>query len=108
MRIGIILKKGQQRSAVAPGRGAWSISPSALEGQDVDFALGRQLGSAIALAGNEEASLIAWADNLRHLHSPSGLQCEIKGEPGWEVYGRNHGGRMRISINQDALVLIYS
>lgn len=79
-----------------------------LEGQELDFALGRQIGILIALAGNEEAGLISWGDNLRHLHSPSGLQCEIRGEPGWEVYGRNHGGRLRISFNQDALVLIYS
>jgi len=79
-----------------------------LAGQELDFDLGRQLGNAIALAGNEEACLVSWGDNLRHLHSPSNLQCEIRGEPGWEVYGRSHGGRLRISINQDALVLIYS
>jgi len=79
-----------------------------LEGQEIDLALAQQLGKVIALVGNEEAGLICWGDNLRHRHSPSGLHCEIRGEPGWEVYGRNHGGRLRISINHDDLVLIYS
>ncbi|MGE4559854.1 MAG: AF1514 family protein [Desulfobulbus sp.] len=32
----------------------------------------------------------------------------MKGEPGWEVYGRNHGGRLRIAFNQETIVLIYS
>lgn len=45
-----------------------------LEGQEIDLALGQQLGKVIALVDNEEAGLICWGDNLRHLHSPSGLQ----------------------------------
>ncbi|WP_245529414.1 AF1514 family protein [Desulfobulbus propionicus] len=79
-----------------------------IDGIDVDFSLAQRIGQEIAGKENEEAVLIAWSDARNNLHSPHGIQCEIRGEPGWEVYGRTHGGRLRISFNRDALVLIYS
>ena len=79
-----------------------------LEGMDLDFAAVRQFTEILALRENEFATLVAWNDRERNTHSPQCLKCEIKGEPGWEVYGRNHEGRLRISINDDQYVLIYS
>ena len=35
-------------------------------------------------------------------------ECELKGKPGWEVYGENHEGRLRISFDEDRFVFIYS
>jgi len=77
-------------------------------GMALDLALVRKMVEPLALAGDEMASLISWNDRDRGIHSPQCLKCEIKGEPGWEVYGRNHGGRVRISVNDDSFVLIYS
>jgi hypothetical protein len=80
-----------------------------VKGCAVDFETARRM--ALAVAGRdeeEEPMLIAWNDRGRDKHSPGCLQCEIKGAPGWEVYGRNHGGRLRISINNDDYVFIYS
>ncbi|MDD2467710.1 MAG: AF1514 family protein [Desulfobulbus sp.] len=74
----------------------------------LDFSLARSLGDCLAARENEEFTLICWFDSLRKIHSPQCLHCEIKGEQGWEVYGRNHGGRLRISFNQETIVLIYS
>ncbi len=80
----------------------------AVEGVNVDFETVRRMGELIALQENEYATLVAWNDRDGKRHSPQCLKCEIKGEPGWEVYGRNHAGRLRISINEDQFVLIYS
>lgn len=79
-----------------------------IQGEPLDFTLARSLGDCLAGRENEECTLISWFDAMRDIHSPQCLHCEIKGEPGWEVYGRNHGGRLRISFNQETIVLIYS
>ena len=73
-----------------------------------DFDLARKLAESVAEHGREESMLVAWNDQVRNIHSPQCLQCEIKGEPGWEVYGRNHGGSLRVSINNDQYVFIFS
>ncbi len=79
-----------------------------IQGRDIDFETARNLARILAEQDNEMATLVSWNDALRNQHSPQCLQCEIKGEPGWEVYGRNHQGRLRIGINDDAFVFIYS
>ncbi len=79
-----------------------------IQGESLDLDLARAIGKAIACRENEDTSLVCWFDGVRNHHSPQCLHCEIKGEPGWEVYGRNHGGRLRMSFNQETMVLIYS
>jgi len=79
-----------------------------INGCDLDFDLTKQLSECIALRENESALLVSWNDRDNKIHSPQSLQCEIKGDPGWEVYGRNHGGRLRIGFNEDQFVFIYS
>jgi len=76
------------------------------EGYDFDQA--REVARKIAEQDNEFSLLISWCDTVKEKHSPSCLQCEIKGDPGWEVYGRNHEGRLRISFGDDRFVFIYS
>lgn len=73
-----------------------------------DFDMLRKMTEILALEDNEFATLVSWNDRGRGIHSPQCLKCEIKGDPGWEVYGRNHEGRLRISVNDDAFVFIYS
>ena len=74
----------------------------------LDFEQAKQIAELLALRDNEFATLVSWNDREKNIHSPQCLHCEIKGAPGWEVYGRNHEGRLRISINDDAFVFIYS
>jgi hypothetical protein len=77
-------------------------------GYAVNFTQARQMAEMLALRDNEFATLVSWNDREKRVHSPQCLKCEIKGDPGWEVYGRNHGGRLRISFNDDSFVFIYS
>ncbi len=77
-----------------------------LTGMAIDFETARAMAALIAGQGGEETTLISWCDRERGIHSPQCLKCEIKGEPGWEVYGRNHGGRLRIALQEDRFVFI--
>lgn len=79
-----------------------------ISGYAISFEQARQTAELMALRDNEFATLVSWCDRKKNVHSPQCLKCEIKGEPGWEVYGRNHEGRLRISFNDDTFVFIFS
>ena len=79
-----------------------------IKGYTIDFDQARAMAELLAMKENEFATLVSWNDREKNVHSPQCLKCEIKGDPGWEVYGRNHQGRLRFSFNDDAFVLIYS
>ncbi len=66
--------------------------------------------AAYALAGGDEEDpmLMSWFDQLTGKFSPSCCKCDIKDGPAWEIYGKNHGGRLRISVNNDRYVFIYT
>jgi hypothetical protein len=72
------------------------------------FDQARAVAELLAIQDNELATLVSWNDRDKNVHSPQCLQCEIKGVPGWEVYGKNHEGRLRISFNSNTFVFIYS
>ena len=80
----------------------------AITGADLDFEMARSMAKIIAQQGNAETDCLAWSDARRQSHSPGCVQCEIKGKPGWEVYGENHGGRLKIIFNDREYVFIYS
>jgi len=79
-----------------------------IEGYILDFDQARETGRIIAEKENDFATLVSWCDREKGKHSPCCLKCELKGEPGWEVYGRNHEGRLRISFDEDRFVFIFS
>jgi len=79
-----------------------------INGYEVSFDQAREIGRIMAEEGNDFATLVSWCDRDKGVHSPCCLKCEFQGEPGWEVYGRNHEGRLRISFDDDRFVFIYS
>ncbi len=79
-----------------------------VQGYELDFDQAREVGRIIAEKENDFATLVSWSDREKGKHSPCCLKCEIKGDPAWEVYGRNHEGRLRISFDDDRFVFIYS
>lgn len=79
-----------------------------ITGYTVDFEQAREMARLMAEKDNDFATLVSWNDRDKGIHSPQCLKCEIKGDPGWEVYGRNHDGRLRISFDDERFVFIYS
>ena len=77
-------------------------------GYVLDFEQAKTVARIIAVQGNEFTTLVSWCDCKKGVHSPQCLQCEIRDEPAWEVYGRNHEGRLRISFDDDRFVFIFS
>jgi hypothetical protein len=80
----------------------------AITGVELDFEVVRKMAGLIAQRENAETDCVAWADARQNRYSPSHVECEINGKPGWEVYGENHGGGLKISFNQGEYVFIYS
>ena len=79
-----------------------------LEGLEPVFEDYREITRILAEQENRETMLVAWSDKKRNTHSPSCVRCQVGEVPGWEVYGRNHEGRLRISVNNDEYVFIYT
>ncbi|NIA04717.1 MAG: hypothetical protein GWP11_01950 [Proteobacteria bacterium] len=80
----------------------------AIKGVKLDYNQAKRIAEIMALRDNESTMLVSWFDREQGTHSPQCLRCELEGAPGWEVYGRNHEGRLRISFNDDQFVFIYS
>lgn len=68
----------------------------------------QRIGQLIAEHDNPEAIVISRFNRLANACSPCCLKGEIGHKPGWEVYGENHGGRLKISINDGDYVFIFS
>lgn len=68
----------------------------------------RDAAYALACEDDHEPMLMSWFDRETGKFSPSCCQCDIKDGPAWEIYGLNHNGRLRISVNDDRFVFIYS
>ncbi len=76
-------------------------------GMKPDYDLAARLATAVAENILDQPMLLCWNDRDRDRHSPGGVMCEIKGQPGWEVFGETRGGQLRVSINKDDYVFIY-
>ena len=80
----------------------------AITGVNPDFEMAKSMARIIAMQENAETDCLAWSDVRQGRQSPAAAQCEIKGRPGWEVYGESHGGRLKISFNDGEYVFIHS
>jgi len=82
-----------------------------LDGTSLTFEQARELAECAARAGTadpESVMLISWCDRRRQVHSPQCLKCTLHDRPAWEVYGATHGGRVRVSVDDDEYVFIFS
>lgn len=73
-----------------------------------DFDTARKVSGALAKSYNPEASLMAWYDKKQNKHSPSEVECNAEGLPGWEEYGRHHGGQKKVVFGDQDYVFIYT
>lgn len=79
-----------------------------LKGDGLSWDAARDAAYEYACRGGEDPMLMAWFDRRRGKFSPSCCKCDIMAGPAWEIYGINHGGRLRISVNDDLYVFIYT
>lgn len=79
-----------------------------VNGYTLTFEQAKEMARLIAEEDNEFATLVSWGDRDKGVHSPCCLKCELHGDPAWEVYGRTHEGRLRISFDDERFVFIYS
>jgi hypothetical protein len=79
-----------------------------ISGEDPTLEEATAKARQIAAEENQETDLISWFNRRTNKHSPSCVHCEIGCRPGWEVYGENHGGRLRIEVNNGEYVFIFS
>jgi hypothetical protein len=77
-----------------------------IHGIPIDFETCRNLALALARKANPDSSLMAWYDGQSKQHSPSLVKCDGDDAPGWEEYGKNHGGTLRMSFNNGGYVFI--
>ncbi len=79
-----------------------------IDNMELDYDSAQKISRILAEKDNEPVMLISWFDKKRKKHSPAAVHCEINGREGWEVYGENHQGRIKITINDRDYVFIYS
>jgi hypothetical protein len=70
-----------------------------INGIDVDFETSQEIAELIARKSNPESIVLAWHDKRQKKHSPAAVQCDTEEFSGWEEYGRHHGGKWEIDIN---------
>ena len=68
----------------------------------------QKIGQLIAERDNPETIVISRFNRLANACSPCCLKGKMGHKSGWEVYGENHGGRLKISINDGDYVFIFS
>lgn len=94
-------------SIVSPTQEMQDVALS-IVGFDLNWDLARDLAYRLAAQDNEDPMLVSWFDASTGKFSPSCCKCQIQDGAAWEVYGKNHGGRYRISVNDDTYVFIYT
>lgn len=76
---------------------------------DIDFESARAEARRNAEKSNPDAEIISWHNRDANTQSPCCLRCEYDdGTPAWEMYGRNHGGRLKVVVNNGQYVFILS
>lgn len=68
----------------------------------------RGMALIIAEQGNPEAMAVSRFNRRANACSPCCLKDDLGGKPGWEVYGENHGGRLKITVNDGEFVFVFS
>jgi hypothetical protein len=68
----------------------------------------QQIAQIIAQRDNPETICISRFNRPANACSPCCLKQKIGNKPGWEVYGENHGGRLKVTVNEGDYIFIFS
>ena len=79
-----------------------------ISGEPVRQAQAQKIGQVIAESENPDTIVISRYNKITNACSPCSLKGNLGDRPGWEVYGENHGGRLKITINAGEYVFIFT
>ena len=79
-----------------------------LEGDTLSQKEAQDKAESIARQDNPDTMVISRFNRPANACSPCCLKEPIGDKPGWEVYGENHGGRLKITVNDGEFVFILS
>ena len=79
-----------------------------ISGENLSQKQAQKIGQLLAEKNNPDTVVISRFNRIANACSPCCLKGEIGNRPGWEIYGENHGGRLKISINDGDYVFIFS
>ena len=79
-----------------------------ISGCDISQEQAQKIGQLIAERNNPDTIVISRYNRIADACSPCCLGNDMGGKPGWEVYGENHGGRLKITVNDGDYVFIFS
>ena len=79
-----------------------------ISGETVNQEQAQRIGQLIAEKENPDTMVLSRFDRRANACSPCCLKSMIGDRPGWEIYGENHGGRLKININDGEYVFIFS
>jgi hypothetical protein len=75
---------------------------------DIIQAEAQQKAESLARRDNPDTFVISRFNRKANACSPCCLKGNIGDKPGWEIYGENHGGRLKITVNDGEYVFILS
>lgn len=79
-----------------------------ISGYPVSREEAQEIGRLIAAKDNPETTVLARYNRETNSSSPCCLKGKFGDRPGWEVYGENHGGRLKINVNDGDYIFIFS
>ncbi len=79
-----------------------------ISGCNVSQEQAQKIGQLLARQDNPDTMVISRFNRAANACSPCCLKGALGAKPGWEVYGENHGGRLKITVNNGAYVFIFS
>ena len=79
-----------------------------VSGESLSQQQAQQIGQLIAERDNPDTMVVSRFNRKANACSPCCLKGAIGTRPGWEIYGENHGGRLKITINDGDYVFIFS
>ena len=79
-----------------------------ISGTSISYEEAQRIGRMVAERDNPEAMAIARFNRQTNSCSPCSLMGDLGGRSGWEVYGENHGGRLKIIVNGGDYIFIFT
>lgn len=68
----------------------------------------QEIARLLAAKENPDTCVVSRYNRLTGTASPCCLKGNFGDKPGWEVYGENHGGRLKIDVNDGDYIFIFN